>query len=303
MKLETKIIPFPNSPTQKSGKNFLSRLRATVKSQYGLDIDHQHRYQISESLQDDLEFMSVHLHNDQLFLPIHCLGHLAGTLTIDNIDSLDIKAKSKLIEFLRVTAIPYFEHLHRLEGLNTQQKEVQWQLGDSALLPLKKSRQTDTKDSWDWKKETIDTRPVPLLIRGKNQTDIKRAALDLHQFSPRSIFIDFNDIDLQFRSDARSLAEFSGTTILISELSKLSPKERAPIFSYLQENPSFKDGPALYLGTTIEIETLSKVLKFTSQEKELLPRFQLDLVKLPSWPSENQLLRSFVQHLPLNIRV
>lgn len=221
----------------------VERLKEIVHSRYGKGLEVRNMMDIANlNLNNDVQVKGVDLH-----IPIQVNGNYLGTAVVKEGKNLNDQQTVSLVQLVRMALEPsmYNTYLERKERNLQEINKAQFDMSNLSVFG-------DTEDddfSTESFSENMDTQEQALLVsnlihlEGKQETVVKKVALQLHEMTHRWAFVPFKDIRSQIGS-VEDLIKLGAMTIFVEEVESLSATEQAIINEFVDQ-PRTDEDPLL----------------------------------------------------------
>lgn len=218
-------------------------LKEIVHSRYGKGLEVRNMMDIVNlNLNNDVQVKGVDLH-----IPIQVNGNYLGTAVVKEGKNLNDQQTVSLVQLVRMALEPsmYNTYLERKERNLQEINKAQFDMSNLSVFG-------DTEDddfSTESFSENMDTQEQALLVsnlihlEGKQETVVKKVALQLHEMTHRWAFVPFKDIRSQIGS-VEDLIKLGAMTIFVEEVESLSATEQAIINEFVDQ-PRTDEDPLL----------------------------------------------------------
>lgn len=232
---------------------------------------------------------SPYFKGSDLHIPIQFNGSLLGTAVIASAQDLESSSKNDMSELVKMILEPTLHnwYLQQRENNIRELSKVDIELDNVRLIGDKHNYENDYELE-------IENDQAPLVshivhFHGTSLTNIKKAALQLHEITGRWAFVPFNDIKGQLHSSL-DIARMGNMTIFIEDVEKLNSAETELLLNYLNEDVQ-ADTPLII---TASAQTC-KTLRSGDLSSELIDELEINEFEMERAPLEHRRLREVLE--------
>lgn len=196
------------------------------------------------------------LKGQDLHIPIENNGQVLGTAVIPEASNLDQEKMKDITEVVKLILEPtmYNWFLERRENNLTQLSSTEFSTENLELF----DDVDDDEDDSEYEEETSTQKPQMISnlvhLDGKNEVQIKKIALQLHELTHRWAFLPFTDIADQL-TDIKEVIKMGAITLFIENVQTLSAAHQDLLLEYLAV-PRSDEEPLVVTTSKLDISEL-----------------------------------------------
>ncbi len=196
------------------------------------------------------------LKGQDLHIPIENNGQVLGTAIIPEASNLDQEKMKDITDVVKLILEPtmYNWFLERRENNLTQLSSTEFSTENLELF----DDVDDDEDDSEYEEETSTQKPQMISnlvhLDGKNEVQIKKIALQLHELTHRWAFLPFTDIADQL-TDIKEIIKMGAITLFIENVQTLSAAHQDLLLEYLAV-PRSDEEPLVVTTSKLDISEL-----------------------------------------------
>lgn len=211
-------------------QNILGQLQKMIKTKFGFE-SQLDLFAESQSTEFKSPF-GYQAEIQQLHVPIYDRKKekIIATFKVYNVDKPETQIIDNINDLVHVTLQSYMDLMNKLDMTTHVLSHMQTDAAPQKIIPL--HRHHKIQSSLDWTKmlqpekdsrfDVIDVLNREILIFGRNQGDLQKLFIHLHEVSKNNNMITLDGSHKELLSSAEELNDLSSTTIIIPNLKSLT---------------------------------------------------------------------------------
>ncbi len=266
----------------------IEKLKNILSERYGKTLHIRQLSDISALRNPESPFFK----GSDLHIPIQVNGSFLGTAVIPGATDLEQTTKNDMSALVKMILEPTLHnwYLQQRENNIRELSRVDVEL-DNVRLFADMTNDNELEEDYSDLNEKHSASLVSHIVHfhGLSSTNIKKAALQLHEITGRWAFVPFNDIKGQLHS-SMDIARMGNMTIYIEEVSQLNEAEIELILNYLNDDVQV-DTPLIITASTSSCKTL----RSNSLNSQFVDELEINEFEMAKAPVEHNRLREVLE--------
>ena len=228
------------------------KLKQLLSSRYGKGLELRPLMDMSKLARSNEAVVS----GNDLFIPIIVEEQFLGTAVIPHGWELSEDKRKGIAQLVRMVLEPklYNDFLERRESNLAAVQNLGFP--DSNLVVFGDERPTENDQAYLLETTSFTTSLIHL--QGKQESMIKKVALQIHEFSGRWAFVPFKDVQTELHT-MMDFCNLGGVTLYVENVETLSAKSQDLLNEYLSSPRSLEE-PLILTSSTVKLGNLGEFI-------------------------------------------